>query len=912
MRASLSCVLTALVAACPITAVASEIEYVVELTESDAESFCVDIETTSKGEKLGSPAGCARVFPYAPPPPDRDFLPDSLEVQAAKFVRLSYPAVMGESYLRGMLEEWSEFSAVHDAPRLAYSLVPSDPYAAPSTPVSPTAPSWQWHFGLPQSGVLLGMSFFDAWDTQKGWARVGMLESGIGAAPRTGTNPPVICQPFANADNTSPYTGVTGAHAELPQGPTVLRQHSWNLNFGQPAHNHVGECDRTLTDWNGSEALAADYVGHGTHTAGLIAATSNNGTGAAGGCWNCTLAVVTRPAALGQPNGIDNNSVGYSGIDWLASSSGVQVVNFSAKELGADNVSQQLPNTCDAPPLNFFCTALARMNFKEIVFVASSGNDRRRVDFPARDSRAVAVGGTNPVGAPWDRKRDYSVCAQPAYPQYGDTPDCGTNYGPQQDFAAPAQAVLSTLPGGRSWIPPSSLLAPFGCNDSQSGSIFGSFAAQGYDYCTGTSMSAPLVSAVVALVRSANPLLTVDATRQALAGSSVLPGYSDPDGRSGADLYGKGVPQAGAAVRLAYGTSHSQPMVNRLTPAFALSVSGMRNSSGPATPVPVAHLYTTSPQAATAAVRGQLHVNFSRALSPTQSVKVAPYLRDTLWVYYLPLTYSPTAAPPLVTQFPQFYGVNDITPAIPAPRAAFFLFSGDKNPLRVASGQFDTTPLVAVRSASLVQTGCDFREHYYSTSSTEIADIVSASPPATSRACPAQTFTQPGFSGTTYSQVPRYWEEGTIGYVLSACPTAVFTSCDYSASNPERPQALYRLRSRQERPGAPAGVYNYALALASELAKGSPARDYFAAKGFDVSDPAARVLLGYTFANIDSDGDGLIDGQERILGTNPFDSDTDTDGYEDGFEFPMTRLQGFLPNLSCLEDPNLQQVCQPI
>lgn len=911
MRVSLRAMGLLLVAACPMAQASSDLEFVVELAESDAQSFCVAVEQTSIGEKIGGPTGCRRVFPYAPPPPGRDFVPGSIEFEAARFVRLQFPLLMDPTYVRGELENWSDFVDVQDAPALAYSLVPNDQYVTPSTPVSPTAPTWQWHLGVPQLNAFIGMAFFDAWDTQKGWARVGMLESGIGAAPRSGSNPPQTCQPFAAGDNVSPYTGATGAHPELPQGPTVLRQHSWNLNFGQSVHNDIGECDRTLTDWNGQPNVADDFVGHGTHTAGLIAATANNGIGVAGGCWNCTLAVVTRSTGLGQPDPFNNNTVGYSGIDWLASSSGVQIMNLSAKELGPGNTSTQLPRTCDASPLNFFCTALERMRLKEIVFVASSGNDRRRVDFPARDSRAVAVGGTNPAGNPWDRKRDYSVCPQSAIPQYGNTPECGTNYGPEQDFSAPAQAVLSTFPGGRTWIPSVAPLAPFACNDKQNGSLFGPFSPQNYDYCTGTSMAAPLVSAAAALVRSANPLLTVDATRKALARSAVNPIYTDADGRSHTDLYGNGVPQAGAAVRLAYGTSHNQAMVNRLTPAFAFAVSGMKDPNVAVTPVPVAHLYATSPQTATAAVRGQLHVNFSRAMDPSPSISNAPYLRDTWWVYYLPLSYSATS-PPTLIQYPEFYGVSDITPAVPSPRASFFVFAGDKNPLRVAPNQLDTTPLVAIRSASLVQAGCDFREHFYATNTAEIANIVSASPPASSQACPAQTFTQPGFK-TVYSQVPRYWEEGTIGYVLSACPTAVFGSCEYDIAHPERPQALYRIRSRQERPSAPSNVYNYALATAGELVSGTPAYTYFVAKGFDVTNAAARVLLGYTFANIDSDEDGLIDGQEHILGTDPFDSDSDFDGYPDGDEFPLTRLQDFLaPNLSCMEDPDLQQVCQPL
>lgn len=50
--------------------------------------------------------------------------------------------------------------------------------------------------------------------------------------------------------------------------------------------------------------------------------------------------------------------------------------------------------------------------------------------------------------------------------------------------------------------------------------------------------------------------------------------------------------------------------------------------------------------------------------------------------------------------------------------------------------------------------------------------------------------------------------------------------------------------------------------------------------------PPNSTLLGYVYPNVHSDGDGLIDGQEYILGTNPFIDDSDGDGMSDGFEYP--------------------------
>ena len=46
----------------------------------------------------------------------------------------------------------------------------------------------------------------------------------------------------------------------------------------------------------------------------------------------------------------------------------------------------------------------------------------------------------------------------------------------------------------------------------------------------------------------------------------------------------------------------------------------------------------------------------------------------------------------------------------------------------------------------------------------------------------------------------------------------------------------------------------------------------------------ANEVIGYVYPNVDKDGDGLIDGFELLIGTNPLVADSDCDGLSDGQE----------------------------
>lgn len=200
-----------------------------------------------------------------------------------------------------------------------------------------------------------------------------------------------------------------------------------------------------------------DDNGHGTHVAGTIAAVTNNGIGISSTSWGAKVMAIKACDASGDCP----TSQVLAGIEYAVNKK-VNVINISIAGVGSCGNENPLRIF---EKKNAYNDAIKFASDKNILVVAAAGNHNQNAnnEVPGACKNVLAVGATNQEDKRW-------IVAD----SLSSNNPLGSNYGTKVQIAAPGASILSTN------------------------------RANSYSVKNGTSMAAPHVSGVVALLLSFN------------------------------------------------------------------------------------------------------------------------------------------------------------------------------------------------------------------------------------------------------------------------------------------------------------------------------------------------------------------------------------------------------------------------
>jgi subtilisin family serine protease len=231
------------------------------------------------------------------------------------------------------------------------------------------------------------------------------------------------------------------------------------------------ENDINDRNYGNSDVMAGEPL-HGTHVSGIIAAERGNGKGIDGICDNVRIMMIRA-----VPNGDEHDKDIANAIRY-AVDNGARVINMSFGK----NLSPQKP---------WVDSAVKYAESKGVLLVHAAGNDNADVDttdnFPSPHFRHSTYTASNwiTVGASSD------PLAEPGFSSYTAS---FSNYGKQEvDVFAPGTRIYSTVPGSK------------------------------YENLQGTSMAAPVVTGVAALLLEYYPNLTPQQVKYCIERSAVTP-----------------------------------------------------------------------------------------------------------------------------------------------------------------------------------------------------------------------------------------------------------------------------------------------------------------------------------------------------------------------------------------------------
>lgn len=265
---------------------------------------------------------------------------------------------------------------------------------------------------------------------------------------------------------------ISSVMEELNEGITYFTdQVNYNLNKDFDGRQVVGDDPYDIKDakyGNGNPKNRVDTESHGTHVAGIIAAERNNGKGVNGVAKNVKIMSVRA-----VPNGDEYDKDITKAIRY-AVDNGAKIINCSFGKSFSPNAQ-------------WVYDAIKYAASKDVLIVHAAGNDGNDLD----DHENPNYPNDHMFGS--TEIADNVITVGALTSNYGsEMVATFSNYGHQNvDVFAPGDAIYSTLPNNE------------------------------YDFMGGTSMAAPAVAGVAALIRSYYPQLSATQVKQIIMQSGL-------------------------------------------------------------------------------------------------------------------------------------------------------------------------------------------------------------------------------------------------------------------------------------------------------------------------------------------------------------------------------------------------------